>query len=222
MSGKHAGVSVRIKAVAKHAFYVHCNAHCLNLVLVDMVPEAACFFSLLQKLYVFMLSSYIHNKWLEVQQEIYGGQSRKLQKLSDTKWACRHFACRNMMDRLPAVICVLEDIVLERSGDRSVEARGLLAQIDLPFIGLLSTLRKVLGDIKLLSDMLQSPSLDLARAVELIEALQDTYQHYRQILDTAKKYNNISIERERKRQSKISSRLEGSVVTSTVGGRRSD
>lgn len=47
MSGRHTGVSAQIKAVAKHVFYVHCNAHCLNLVLVDTVksvPEASCFF----------------------------------------------------------------------------------------------------------------------------------------------------------------------------------
>lgn len=43
MSGKHSGVSAWIKNSARFAFYVHCNAHCLNLVLVDAVksvPEA--------------------------------------------------------------------------------------------------------------------------------------------------------------------------------------
>lgn len=69
LSGKHAGVSAWIKTVAKHAFYVHSNAHCLNLVLVDTVksvPETSCLFSLLAKLYVFMSGSYVHHKWLEV------------------------------------------------------------------------------------------------------------------------------------------------------------
>lgn len=37
MSGKHSGVAARIKTDAKHAVYVHCNAHCLNLVLIDTV-----------------------------------------------------------------------------------------------------------------------------------------------------------------------------------------
>lgn len=35
MSGKHACVQVQIKDVAKHAFDIHCSAHCLNLVQVD-------------------------------------------------------------------------------------------------------------------------------------------------------------------------------------------
>lgn len=69
MSGKHRGVQTCIKQLAKQAFYVHCNAHCLNLVLVDTVkaiPEANCFFSLLQKLYVFMSGSVVHQKWLQI------------------------------------------------------------------------------------------------------------------------------------------------------------
>lgn len=110
---------------------------------------------------------------------MYEGQPRELQKLSDTRRACRHFACRNMMDRLPAVLRVLKKIADKKSGDRSVEARGLLAQIDLTFIELLATFRKLLGEIKLLLDMLQSPSLD-KKAVELIEELQDTCQNYRE------------------------------------------
>jgi len=38
MRGAHAGVQAKIK-VAKHAFYVHCSAHCLNLVLVNAVKK---------------------------------------------------------------------------------------------------------------------------------------------------------------------------------------
>lgn len=47
ISGKHSGVCTRIQEVAKYAFYVHCKAHCLNLVIVDRVKsvtEAGCFF----------------------------------------------------------------------------------------------------------------------------------------------------------------------------------
>ncbi|KAF3834434.1 hypothetical protein F7725_025638 [Dissostichus mawsoni] len=50
MSGKHSGVQARIKEVEKQAFYVHCNAHSLNLVLVDT------------GLYVFMSGSYVHTR----------------------------------------------------------------------------------------------------------------------------------------------------------------
>lgn len=53
MSGRCNGVAARIKAEAKHAFYVHCNAHCLNLVIVDSVKavlEVDCFFCIAAKI----------------------------------------------------------------------------------------------------------------------------------------------------------------------------
>lgn len=114
MSGRHSGVSKRIQDEAKYAFYVHCTAHCLNLVLVDSVksvPEADTFFAVLQRLYTFISGSYVHKRWLEIQQDMYSGQPRKLQKLSDKRWACRYSACRNLTDRLPAVFRLLQEIV---------------------------------------------------------------------------------------------------------------
>ncbi|KAF7230313.1 tenascin-R-like, partial [Nothobranchius furzeri] len=102
MRGAHAGVQAKIKEVAKHAFYVHCSAHCLNLVIVDAVKsvaDAGNFFSLLERMYTFISGSYVHNRWLEVQREMFDGAPRELQQLSDTRWACRHIACRNVMDR---------------------------------------------------------------------------------------------------------------------------
>jgi len=112
---------------------------------------------------------------------MYSGQPRELQKLSDTRWACRYSACRNLTDRLPAVFRLLQEIICDSSGDRSVEARGLLAQLDLTFIGLLVTFNTILGQSKFLSDMLQLPSVDLGTAVNLVEALLDTLQQYRDV-----------------------------------------
>ncbi len=73
---------------------------------------------------------------------------RELQKLSDTRWACQHMACNTVLKRLPAVIRVLEEISEENNGDRTVDARGLLAQIDLEFIGLLVTFTELFGETK--------------------------------------------------------------------------
>ena len=74
MSGKHKGVQQKVSQVAKYAYYVHCCAHRLNLVLVDCckaVREAREFFSLLEKLYVFTSGSLMHIRWLEVQRRMY-------------------------------------------------------------------------------------------------------------------------------------------------------
>ncbi len=193
------------------------------------MPESEIFFSLLQKLYVYMSGSYVHQKWLSVQKEMYKGAPRELQRLSDTRWACRYQACKNIKDRLPAVLRVLHDIDVENRGERSVEARGLLAQMDLTFIGTLVIFSKVLGEAKFLADMLQSTPLDLAKAVDLVEAFQDTLQNLRSdssfdeiwkdTVDTGKQCN-VAVETVVKRPQKMSSRLSGSIVESTVGQRR--
>lgn len=83
------------------------------------------------------------------------------------------------MDRLTAVIRVLEEISDEPNPTRAVEARGLLCQIDIKFIALLAVFRKVLGDTKFLSDMLQSSKIDLCKAIDLIETLRQTFEEYR-------------------------------------------
>ena len=68
MSGSCTGVQQRIKQVAPQAVYVHCYAHCLNLVLVDttkVVPEASEFFALMETLYIFISTSKVHTLYIE-------------------------------------------------------------------------------------------------------------------------------------------------------------
>lgn len=57
--GAHSGVQAKIKEVAKHAFYVHCSAHC-----VKGVSDTGNFLSLLEWLYII------------VQQEMFDGPPR--------------------------------------------------------------------------------------------------------------------------------------------------
>ena len=148
MSGNQSGVQQRIKQIATNAVYVHCKAHCLNLVLLDTVkniPRAQNFFSLLQKIYSFMCGSVVHKPWITIQNEIFSEQQpRELQRLNDTRWACRYSACNVILERLPAIFRVLRDIDDEESGDKAVEARGLLLQIDMHFIVMLNIFNNLL------------------------------------------------------------------------------
>ena len=76
-----------------HMPNMHCYAHTLNLVLVDSVqllPSASTFFSLLQSLYCFLSTTKVHAIFVSTQQELHPDkQSYQLQKLSETRWACR-------------------------------------------------------------------------------------------------------------------------------------
>ena len=70
--------------------------------------------------------------------EIFSGhQLRELRRLNDTRWTCCYSACNVIMERLPTISRVLHDIDEEDSGDRAVEARGILLQIDTHFIVML-------------------------------------------------------------------------------------
>jgi Domain of unknown function (DUF4371)/hAT family C-terminal dimerisation region len=177
MSGKNNGVAKRIKELARFAFYIHCYAHRLNLVLVDAVksvPEASNFFSLLERTYVFTSGSYVHRRWLEIQQEMFPDEApRELQRLSDTRWACRYYACKNFRDRLPALIRLLQQLEDDNNPDRAVEARGLRAQVDGTFILLSVIFCTILSETKTLSDFLQAPGLDLAKSVNLVHVVAD-------------------------------------------------
>lgn len=183
MSGKTSGVSTRIKEICPNAAYIHCYAHRLNLVLVDTcksIPEAADFFSLLERLYVFISGSYVHNKWKQIQQEMFPKeQPMELKRLSDTRWACRSAAVHAVLKRLPVVLRVLEQISEETNADRAVDARALKGLIDFQFLVLLSSFDSILGASKSVSDMLQSPNLDLAKAMDIIETLKQTLHHLR-------------------------------------------
>lgn len=55
----------------------------LSMFIVDpvkSVTNAGNLFSLLERLYVFISGSYAHNKWLEVQREMFDGPPRELQR----------------------------------------------------------------------------------------------------------------------------------------------
>lgn len=198
------------------------------------VPEAADFFSLLERLYVFISGSYVHNKWKKVQAEMFPGEQQfELQRLSDTRWACRYYACRTIIKRLPAILKVLDEITDEHNPDRAVDARGLRAQLDFRFLAMLSSFEIILGESQSTSNILQAPKLDLAKATDVVELLKDRMKEYRteeerfhsiwqDTIDLAEHCkiktpeDGEQITRRNKRKSSAPARLEDSVLTAPV------
>ena len=168
MSGKHKGVAAIVKQKAPQALYVHCHAHRLNLVLVDAVKSvdvASEFFVLLERLYVFVSGSFVHDLWLKTQRDMYPGAiPKELQKLSDTRWACRYVACRVVRDRPPAIIRLLTELASGVKGSRALDARALPLHIDAPFVAMLTLMIGLLGRTHTVSKMLQSPILDIGKS----------------------------------------------------------
>ena len=126
MSGRCAGVQQKICEVVPHAAYVHCYAHCLNLVLVDStksVFEASNFFSLMD---VFLSRSVTHAKQSELQPD---KSQRQLQRLSDTRWSCRYLAVDAVCSTFDSVLATLEEIANGQDRSRAIEATGIWTQV---------------------------------------------------------------------------------------------
>lgn len=233
MSGKNAGVAALIMKEAVMAIYVHCHAHRLNLALVDSVksvPQACEFFALLENLYVFVSGSAVHARWIEIQREMHKGEKpRELQRLSETRWACRYAACRALYDRLPAVMQLLLEMKCCDNANRRIEARSLLAVIDVYFIFVLHLMRHILGLTQSLSMLLQSSTVDMSAAVELINVTKDELDkartddsHFCTLWDESVELCqkcDIDADERPVRQRKIPVTLTDSVVMETVGDR---
>ena len=184
MSGQCSGVQQRIRNVAPNALYIHCYAHTLNLVLVDsvkMVPYATEFFSLLEVLYVFVSTTKAHAVFMRKQQELHPDkQPLQLQKLSDTRWACRYGAVNSMCRTYDSLLATLEDIGDGSDHMKAIEAKGLYYQIaNFSFIVCLVMFDRILSCTKCLSDQLQSTQVDLAQAADLVLATKSTLEEYR-------------------------------------------
>ena len=113
MRGHIAGVQAKIKAIQPKALYVHCYAHCTNLVLVEATSSnqfARNFFGTLQNLYTFLEGSpHRHAKLQSVIDEVVSKPHVKsIKKLSDTRWACRSDAILAIYENYPAIIKALK------------------------------------------------------------------------------------------------------------------
>ena len=184
MSGRCDGVQAKVREFAPNTVYIHCYAHILNLVLVDScrsVSSASEFFALLEALYVFMASSKAHVVFVEVQKKQHPDkQPFELQKLSDTRWACRYAAINTICRTYDSLLIALEEIGLSSDHSKAVEANGLLHQFQsFSFIVSLVMFDRILSCTEQLSDQLQSSKIDLYYSSELVTASKAMLQLFR-------------------------------------------
>lgn len=176
MRGHISGVQALFRKEVPYAYYIHCNNHRLNLVLVDVaknVEEADKFFLLLQDIYVFMSGSTIHSRFIELQKKVGKYKPIELKRLCMTRWSSQIHSCRALKSVLDIVLLLLNNIVLEKT-DRSSEAVGLLNMIDFQFIYLLYLFNDLLSEIHIVSKYLQDVNADISKAIILIQATNES------------------------------------------------
>lgn len=193
MSGKYNGVQARVKAVDNRAVYIHCYAHCLNLVLVDTVKrnkKARNFFGVLQSLYCFVQNStFRHSVFQSLQMEVEKSSDSSevhhlaLKKVCETRWACRFEAIRAVEANFSILLHLLETIEDDPSSDAKAvaDARGLRIQIkSFEFLIVLLVLKHLFEHTNVTSRYLQSVSIDLNAAISSVQATQSILKKFRE------------------------------------------
>lgn len=185
MSGQYRGLQSRILNHNNKDLYVHCQAHCLNVVLVESAKSSLhfiTFFNLVEKLYVFFTSSTKrHTAFVKCQEALHPGERViQLQKLSDTRWACREKALKALLKVMSTVVKVLTDMTEQEPPDTAAgDAKMYLKAIDFEFFLCLEIATPVFEVTALASDALQNCNIDLSTACTVVDGLMDTLSNLR-------------------------------------------
>ena len=180
MSGRLNGVQAKFSETNQCALYIHCHAHRLNLVIVDVAHEVKCaseFFALVESLYLFLTRHKVHEVFVSLQVK-YGAVVRELGRLSDTRWACRYRNLAVLDERIGIVIEVLHQVQETCDADNVVHARGLLSQVQtVQFVACLKIFYRILSLFHGVSKTMQSSTLNIAQSetliVSMVSALTD-------------------------------------------------
>lgn len=180
MSGSIAGVQKKCKEKNSCILYVHCYAHCLNLVLVDACTSIKenhiifDFFGVIQLTYAFIESSAVRHAVLENISEQINISLKTMKSLSTTRWACRSEAVNAIKHNYYALIQALEHIIdTTKQTDVRAKGRGLLFQLrHFNFILGLNIMDPILAMINKVNKYLQGENCDLLSAMNNVKSLR--------------------------------------------------
>ncbi|CAF5188946.1 unnamed protein product [Rotaria magnacalcarata] len=130
MAGHVSGVSTRITSLCKKAFYIHCNAHSLDLALQDLTRTSSSVsiaLNMTNDIVNFMRES---PKRLNLLDTLSGLDSyTKLKPLCPTRWTVRSSSLNVLLINYALVKNALTEINLE-GGRVAPKANGLFEQMD--------------------------------------------------------------------------------------------
>ncbi|KAG6922295.1 zinc finger protein 862 [Chelydra serpentina] len=181
MSGCTAGVQMKCKERNSELSYVHCYAHCLNLVLVDACTASKQnrtvfdFFGVIQTLYAFMEGSPVRHAVMEKISQV-GSQLKTLKSLSNTRWACRAEAVAAVKQNYSSILQALQEITeTTHLADAKIKARGLIHELNsFKFIFALHMMHPILQMVVKVSKALQAPDLSLLTAMTGVKSLRNS------------------------------------------------
>ena len=229
MSGKLGGVQKLIRDKSPMAYYLHCYAHRLNLALIDttkVVRQADNFFSLLEQLYIFISNSIVHENFVKLQKEMHPGEKiRELQSLSETRWWARATSCKNVLIHFECIIRLMRQVSSKDKGARAPTAKSLFAQMNYNFLKLLNFFTDILSTVNKISEQLQDPRLDMAKACQLISTLQQELEcrrnvdmiNYNEEVESLCRKCGLNYEEKERRSQRPPDALSDYFVTDAIG-----
>lgn len=180
MIGRKQGVQSRIISENPRAFFVPCTAHSLNLLLGDMassVPAAMTFFGVIQRIYTIFSAS--TERWTILLKYV---SDFTLKPISDTRWESRIESIKPIRFQL----CQVHDALVEVSEltkDPKIKSESSsLANYEFSYDFILSVViwYELLSAINKVSKSLQSESMELSNAVQLLSGLRDFFTNFRE------------------------------------------
>ncbi|KAL4118930.1 hypothetical protein QTP88_011808 [Uroleucon formosanum] len=185
MSGNVGGVQAKCKEQNDKILYVHCYAHCLNLVLIDSICENSStpnnrlifnFLGTIQFIYNFIEGSPMRHAILQKVALEAGSHLKSLKSCSITHWACRSEAVSAVKNNYSILIVAIDEICKNCTVPcMKTKGIGLFHQLQsFEFLLGLHLMEPILKMILKVSSGLQSQKLDLLTAINSIQALKSS------------------------------------------------
>jgi len=183
MSGRHAGVQTLIKNDYKYAFFIHCYAHQLNLILSQATSqnqEVRVFFSNLSDISNFFSHS---PQRVAILDEIVG---QRVPRSSATRWNFKSRAINTVYEYRELLIECMEKI--EATSKQTVtinQATGICRMLkDSKFVFWLTVFHRILPHADILYNQLQKTVTDPVQIHEAIKCFENCIQKERENLDS--------------------------------------
>ena len=152
----------------------------------------------------------------------------QLQKLLDTRWACRHGVVNAICCTYDSLLATLEEPSERVDRAKAVEATGLLLQIkSFKFLVSLIMFDRIMACTKSLSDYLQHAQVNLAKATDLVAAIVSMLELFRMDEEWHKLYcyaekvaevKNVEITKPRpSRQRRLPQHLQNGILLAPTG-----
>lgn len=228
MSGCNNGVQAKCKEMRNEIMFVHCYAHCLNLVLVDACTSSTenravfNFFGIVQTLYCYLEGSTLRHAVFTALSKEAGSKLTTLKSLSTTRWACRAEAVKSVKANFDVIIDALQEIISTTDkADATIKGRGLLHEMkSFDFVLALEITHPILTMILKVSQTLQCHDIDLLTAVKSVQMLKESLStlrdetSFKEIFNVVKETcEKIGVEIPDVKKRKVSSRIDGNTQT---------